>query len=124
MANNPGLTPKLTIEQLQEKAKKFISDRDWEQFHTIKNLSADISVEAAELLEIFLWAKDSELDEILKKKRTDIEHEVADIFFATLCFCIRANIDLAKAFQEKLEIIGQKYPIEKSKGKATKYTEL
>jgi len=114
----------LTIKQAREKVKKFVDDRDWSQFHSPKNMSMDIAVEAAELMELFMWVGSKESYKTLDEKRTNVEDEVADIFMGILALCNSANIDLAKAFESKLKKTEEKYPVEKSKGKNTKYTDL
>jgi dCTP diphosphatase len=113
-----------TVELLKKHMEAFVQERNWKQFHTLKNLSMAISIETAELMELFLWQTDADMDSILKKKRTAIEHEVADIALYLLSFCSVAHIDLSKAIEEKMALNAQKYPISKSKGKADKYTEL
>lgn len=113
-----------TVAQLKERFKKFVDERDWGQFHTPKNLSMGIACEAAELMELFQWAADSNQKAIFEKKRTEIEHEIADIIIYTLAFANQNNIDLAAAIDAKLKHNAEKYPIEKSKSNAIKYTEL
>ncbi len=113
-----------TVESLKEKVKKFIDERDWQQYHTLKNLSMDIAIESSELMELFVWAQGSECLSILESKRQEIENEVADIAFALLDFCISAHIDLSRAMEYKIALNAKKYPIEKSKGRSSKYTEL
>lgn len=112
-----------TIEQLKNIIRQFVDDRDWEQYHSPKNLSMNISGEAAELMEIFMWVDNKQSYIELENKRTDVEYEVADIAFALLNFCMRNNIDLSKAMETKIALISQKYPIEKAKGKRLKYSE-
>jgi dCTP diphosphatase len=104
--------------------KEFNDERDWGQFHNIKNLASAISVEAAELQEIFLWKDKSELQETLESKRKDIEEEVADIFLFLTTFSYRANIDLESAVLKKMQKNREKYPVEKAKGTSKKYNEL
>lgn len=113
-----------TIAQLKEKAAQFVQERDWAQFHNPKNLSINISCEAAELMELFVWTPEQESAKLLETKRTDIEHEVADIFFSLLEFCNHTNIDLVAAFERKFELIKAKYPVDKAKSSSKKYTEL
>ncbi len=113
-----------TINSLKQIAQKFVEEREWDQFHTLKNLSMDLSIESAELMEIFLWARDQEdIDKAAESKRIEMEHEVADILLALLCFCNKANIDISQAFKRKIELIAKKYPVERVKGKSAKYTE-
>jgi NTP pyrophosphatase (non-canonical NTP hydrolase) len=113
-----------TIESLKNKVKKFTEDREWQQFHSPKNLSMAIASEAAELMDFFLWCENNASYEELEKRRQDVEDEVADIATLVLVFCVRHNIDLSKAFEHKQIERARKYPIEKCKGRWTKYTEL
>ena len=112
----------VTLQQCREMVKKFVQERDWDKFHTPKNLSMDISIEAAELMEKFLWVDGELVYKKLKEERADIEDELADTFMALLCFANVCDIDLAKAFISKLEKTAQKYPAELVKGKSHKYT--
>lgn len=102
----------------------FDIERDWAQFHSLKNLSMNISAEAAELMEHFLWITTQESDEILKNtdKRAHIEHELADVLIGVVQFANRAGIDLSAVFKVKIALIQEKYPIEKAKGNNAKYT--
>lgn len=109
-----------TIGQLKEIVEKFIAERDWQQFHNGKNLSMAIAVEAAELMEHFMWAE-SATTSFDEKKRTEIEYELVDILFAVLAFANRYNIDLTTAFLEKQKIKAEKYPVELAKGRSDKY---
>src|SRR5687768_43485 len=90
-----------TIESLKNDVKKFIEDRDWQQFHSPKNLSMGIASEAAELLDLFLWCESAASYEELEKRRQDVEDEVGDIAYMLLAFCVRHNIDLSKAMAHK-----------------------
>ncbi len=113
-----------TIESLKQKIKKFVEERDWQQFHNPKSMSMHITGEAAELMELFTWLSESQSYQIIEVKREAIEQEVADIAFALLNFCHRSGIDLSQAFEKKMIVNAKKYPIEKARGKNTKYTEL
>lgn len=113
---------KTTIGQLKKIANQFVNERDWDQFHSLKNLSAYIAIEASELMEIFVWARtDKDIEYLYQKKHEEIEHEVADILLSLLSFCNKAKIDLSDSFFKKMEINKKKYPIEKVKGKFYKY---
>ena len=113
-----------TIQELKDKINRFILDRDWQQFHNAKNVSMAIAAEAAELMEQFLWLDLKQADEAMKTKATAIEHEIADVLYMVLCLCNKYNIDVMTIIEQKMEHNAQKYPIEKSKGRAVKYTEL
>ncbi len=115
----------LNIEKIAEELQQFATQRDWGQFHTPKNLATSISIESAELLELFQWTRGqkdwSDLkDAELKKK---VENEVADILLYLIRFSDLANIDMEKAALRKILINAKKYPIEKSKGSDKKYNE-
>lgn len=112
-----------TIAALKEKNKKFVAERDWAQFHTPKNLSMNIAIEAAELMELFVWTNNDESYKTVELKRQEIENEIADIALNLLSFCAQNNIDLTSAIEHKMQLNAQKYPVEKVKGKAKKYTE-
>jgi dCTP diphosphatase len=113
-----------TIEALKNQVKKFVEDRDWQQFHSPKNLSMALASEVAELMDFFLWCDNAASYDELEKRRQHVEDEIADIATLLLAFCTRHNIDLSKAVAHKQIEHAIKYPIEKCKGKATKYTEL
>lgn len=105
------------LERLTSKILEFRDQRDWKQFHTQKNVAAALSVEAAELLEHFLW-------DDKPTKPDEVRQEIADILYYTLLFAHEAGIDPADALEEKIQMNASKYPVEKSKGKSTKYTDL
>lgn len=110
--------------ELLAKLLVFRSEREWEQFHTPKNLSAALCVEAAELLEQFQWAKDSELTELVESEREAIEHEIADVAILLSYLCHDLKISLSDVVRRKLELNRSKYPVEKARGTATKYDRL
>ncbi len=112
-----------TVEQLKKQVKNFTVERNWKQFHTPKSLAMAIAVEAAELMEHFLWCENQALD-VFEKKRDHIEDEVADIAISLFNFCQTNNIDLSRAIERKIKKIAKKYPVEKSYGKPDKYTDL
>jgi dCTP diphosphatase len=115
----------MDINKIQEKLAKFAQDRDWQKFHTPKNLAMALSVEAAELLEIFQWSNSAGLDEIADPKaRKQIAEEIADIFNYLLKLVDTLNLDLEKISLDKIASNEQKYPIDKVKSKAVKYTDL
>ncbi len=114
-----------TIQKLKNKIRVFVSERDWEQFHTPKNLSMSISIEAAELMEHFQWSNTfEEAVKILKdkQKRSDIEDEVADIAIYLFGFCNLYGVDLEKVILKKIKKNEKKYPAKVVKGKMEKYT--
>jgi NTP pyrophosphatase (non-canonical NTP hydrolase) len=102
----------------------FRAERDWEQFHTLRTLSTSIVLEAAELAEFTQWACDAEISEITRQRRVEITQEVADIAILLSYLVHDLGIDLEKAVADKLEVNGQRYPVEKAKGTAKKYDQL
>ena len=113
----------MDYQKLVEVIKRFNEERDWDQFHNIKDVASAINIEASELQELFLWKKNGELDILLESKRDAIESEVADIFAFLIIFCYKTNIDLEKVLLKKIEHNSSKYPVTKVKGSSKKYTE-
>lgn len=103
---------------------KFRQERNWEQFHTPRNLSAALCVEAAELLDHFRWARDSDIDSIIKKQQAEIEDELADVTILLTYICHDLGISIEDAVSNKLKMNRMKYPVEKAKGNFTKYDKL
>ncbi len=112
------------IEELTRKIVEFRDERDWKKFHNFKDLAIDICVEAAELLEIFLWKKEEELEKVAKEKRKKIEEELADVLITSLLLAHDLGFDVYKIVKEKIEVNERKYPVEKFKGVAKKYNEV
>jgi NTP pyrophosphatase (non-canonical NTP hydrolase) len=114
-----------TLKELKECVHIFNAEREWDTFNKIKDIAIDISVEAAEILEHFVFKTDQDIDELLKsKKREDIEDEIADVLWGTVMLADKCNVDLAKAFEKKMVKNAIKYPIVKAKGNNKKYTEF
>ncbi len=115
-----------TVAGLRERVLAFARERDWEQFHSPKHLSMALAAEAGELMEHFLWteSKDSATPLADPAKREKIEDEIADVVIYALEFANIGGIDLAKAIGAKLAKNAAKYPVEKARGSAKKYTEL
>ena len=114
------------LQELKNKIKAFAKERDWEQFHTPKNLSMAIAAEAAELMEHFLRKDGQGSFDVLKHpaKRKEIEDELADILIFSLEFANITELDITTIIEEKMLTNALKYPVEKAKGRADKYTEL
>ena len=120
-----SLNRELNLEKISERLKKFSKDRNWEQYHSPKNLAMALSVEVAELVEIFQWSNDGGTKEIKDPEtRKQIEEEIADIFNYLVKFVDLMEIDLEKISLEKIQKNDEKYPVEKSKGKSEKYNKL
>ena len=113
-----------TIQDLKVIAQKFRDTRDWQQFHSPKNLSMYTAIEAAELMEKFVWISTEASFAEIDKNRQEIEDEMADVFICLIHFCNAANIDMSSAFAQKLKEIEKKYPVEKFKGKSDKYNKI
>jgi dCTP diphosphatase len=113
-----------TLSDLQERIRQFRDDRDWAQFHELKDLAAAIAVEAAELQEILLWQRPEDESALLARRRDEIEAELADVFIQVTNFSLAAEVDLAQAVLRKLAENEAKYPVEKAHGRSTKYTDL
>jgi len=111
---------------LQEKIKKFVSERDWQQFHSLKNLSMSLSIEAAELMEHFQWVntEDCEPEELDEDKYEEVREEIADVMIYALMLSSEMEINPLDAIEEKIEKNEEKYPVQKAKGSAKKYTEF
>ena len=112
------------LEDLTRQIVEFRDERDWKQFHSPRNLAANISIEAAELLECFQWSSDETIAADVDKRRGEIEEEIADVLIYALLLAHDTGIDPAEAVQRKLAQNDAKYPAEKAKGKRTKYPEL
>jgi NTP pyrophosphatase (non-canonical NTP hydrolase) len=102
----------------------FRGERDWEQFHTPRNLAAALVIEAAELLECFQWASDASLDDIVSERRQNIEQEIADVTILLSYLCHDLKVDLEDAVRRKLETNRGKYPVALARGTAKKYDRL
>ncbi|MDQ8183192.1 nucleotide pyrophosphohydrolase [Pelagicoccus sp. SDUM812005] len=110
------------IADLKERVAAFARERDWEQFHTLKNLSVALAGEAAELMEPFQWLEGSQCESLMRdgEKREAVEDELADVAIYALQFANRAGIDLAKAIDRKMLKNARKYPVILAKGSSEK----
>lgn len=106
----------MTSELLLETLRAFMAERDWQQFHTPENLAKSINIEAGELLECYQWNADGDLDEVAG--------ELADVLTYALLLADKLELDPEQIIRQKLERTGQKYPVEKAKGRSTKYDRL
>ena len=109
------------IEILTSELVKFRDARNWHQFHNTKDLAIAISIEAAELNELFLW-KTTEESELVDKNK--LKEELADILAFTLLLADKHNFDVKQIVLDKIRKNNEKYPVDKSKGNAKKYNEL
>ena len=113
----------MDITKIQNQLRDFASEREWEQFHTPKNLAMALSVEASELVEIFQWLTPDESKSPDQKQLDPIRSEVADIAMYLIRFCSVLDIDLEEAIKRKIVQNEDKYPISLSKGNAKKYNQ-
>lgn len=115
----------MAISDLARRLREFAQERDWEQFHSPKNLAISISVEAAELLEIFQWSRGRDDWDCLREDsiRARSAEELADILLYLIRFADKAGIDLEQAALQKLERNAAKYPAEKFRGSDRRYDE-
>ena len=104
------------MKELEEKIVKFEENRDWLQYNTPENLAISISIEAGELLECFQWNNNYNKDEL--------KYEIADVMNYCILLCHQIGVDPKEVILEKMQISAKKYPIEKCKGKSTKYDKL
>lgn len=107
-----------------DKLKSFRHSRNWEQFHTPKNLSMGIAIEASELMQEFLWKNDEEVKQRILDHRENVADEIADIASYVFLLADDLGLDLFSEIERKIQKNAAKYPVEKCFGKATKYNEL
>ena len=113
-----------SLAELAEAVRRFGRERDWHLYHTPKNLTAALIVEAAELLEPFQWLTPEESLRLTEPKREAVRQEMADVLIYLVSLANLLEVDLLQAAEDKLAINAAKYPVEKAKGNAAKYTEL
>jgi NTP pyrophosphatase (non-canonical NTP hydrolase) len=113
-----------TLESLAQALRTFAAERDWEQFHSPKNLACALSVEAAELLEQFQWLTEDQSRSLPADKRKAVSQELADVFLYLLQISDKLGIDLVAAAEQKLELNAAKYPAAKVRGSSKKYSEI
>lgn len=108
---------------LRDLIRQFVAERDWDQFHTPKNLATALCVEAAELLEPFQWLGTGGASELDAAKLDQVRHEMADILVYLIRLADKLDVDLVKAVTEKMALNRAKYPADKVRGSARKYNE-
>lgn len=112
------------LNQLQNDLAEFASERDWDKFHSPKNLAMALSVEASELVEIFQWLTEDESRMLSEKQHARVEEELADVFLYLLRVADKLDVDLIEAGRKKIALNAEKYPVGASYGNAKKYTEF
>ena len=105
------------LDMLQRRLAAFYDDRDWTQFHTLKDVAASAAIEAAELQEIFLWRSGSDSDTVAESRRDDVESELADVLINCLNFARLAAIDPVVAVGRKLDELERRYPVAEVRGR-------
>ena len=112
------------VRELRDALRAFAAERDWDQFHSPRNLATALAVEAAELLEPFQWLDDAQSRALSPGARAAVEEEMADVLLYLVRLADRLDVDLEQAARAKLERNARKYPVEKARGTSRKYDEL
>ena len=111
-----------SLKNLRARINQFVAEREWDQFHTPKNLAMAMIVEAAEVVEHFQWDTPQESTTLSDERKTEIGHELADTFVYLLRIAEVCGIDLIAAANAKIDLNAKKYPVEKARGSNAKYT--
>ena len=109
--------------QLRNALRQFAAERDWDQFHSPKNLASALSVEAAELLERFQWLTEEESGRLPPEKFNEVRDEMADVLVYLVRLADKLDVDLLDAARDKIVLNAQKYPVEKARGSDRKYSD-
>lgn len=112
------------LDDLRARLARFAEERDWDRFHNPKNLAMALAAEAGELLEHFQWLTPEQAARLPPETRAEVALEAADVLLFLLRLCDKLDIDLAQAAVQKLALNAERYPVEKSRGRATKYDKL
>jgi dCTP diphosphatase len=118
MTQTHGLT------QLRDTLRQFAAERDWDQFHSPKNLASALSVEAAELLECFQWLTEDQSRKLTPEQQAQVRDEMADVLNYLVRLADKLDVNLLEAAREKIQKNALKYPVEKARGSMKKYSEL
>ena len=113
-----------SMDEVRAGLKGFVAERDWAQFHTPKNLAMGVAIEAAELMEHFLWSAGAESAAPDPARKAQIAQEIGDVLIYLVRLGAVLDIDVVTAATDKLAVNREKYPVEKAKGRATKYLDL
>lgn len=116
----PGSNP---LDVLQQRLREFARERDWDQFHSPKNLAMALIVESAELVEHFQWLTEAQSTQLPEEKLREVEQELADVFLYLLRLADKLNVDLLAAAAHKIDLNARKYPAGKVRGSSKKYNE-
>ena len=112
-----------SLEQIKTRLREFAKERDWDQFHSPKNLSMALIVEAAELVEHFQWLTEEQSQTLPPEKLAEVEQEIADIQIYLIRLADKLGVDMEKAVNAKIELNEKKYPADKVRGSAAKYSD-
>ncbi len=112
------------IKDLTKRIIAFRDAREWKQFHNPKDVALSLVLEAAEVMEHFQWKNKEEMEKYIVTNKIDIGEELADVFYWVLLMSADLNIDILNALEKKIKKNEEKYPVEKAKGKHTKYNKL
>ena len=112
------------LESLRDQLRSFAAERDWDQFHSPKNLAAALTVEASELLEHFQWLTEAQSQQLPPETLNEVRAEVADVLLYLVRISDKLGIDLNEAANAKIKLNAEKYPVEKARGNSKKYTVL
>jgi len=124
MSNSTPDDRPMSLEELRSALQRFASERDWDQFHSPKNLAIALSVEAAELLEHFQWTPEADSNVLTPDQHAKVREEIADVLLYLVRLADKLNIDLLAAANDKIKVNAAKYPVDKARGSSKKYTEL
>ena len=113
----------MSLEKLQEAVRNFVQERDWERYHSPKNLAMGLSVESNELLEIFIWLTEEQSKRLPIDQMAHLRDEIGDVMIHLVNLCNQFHLDPLQCALEKLEKVKVKYPVERVKGKSKKYDE-
>ena len=113
-----------TLQELKEYMRNFVNERDWTRYHSPKNLSMSIAIEAAELMEKFQFLSEEESYKIAQSHKQEVAHELIDVLTYILSFANQCDIDLSATYLDKMKLNAQKYTVERAKGEFGKYTKL
>jgi len=112
------------LRDLRDELRAFAAERDWDQFHSPRNLATALAVEAAELLEPFQWLTEEQSRALPPETRAAVEEELADVLLYLVRLADKLDVDLAAAARAKIARNGEKYPVEKARGSSRKYDAL
>jgi dCTP diphosphatase len=113
-----------SFESLRDALRAFAAERDWDQFHSPKNLAVSLSVEAAELLQNFQWISDEQSKTLPRDVVVRVRDEMADVLLYLVRLADKLDVDVSEAAQTKMEVNALRYPVDKARGRSTKHTDL